>query len=87
MPSYDDKTVLTDLLSYQKFMTSNYNNYLNEAACAPVRSALSKLLEEEHDIQFEIFSVMHEKGFYPTTPADQKQVTAAKDTFCSTCGV
>ena len=87
MPNYDDKTVLTDLLSYQKFMTANYNNYLNEAANSAVRSTLSKLLTEEHEIQHEIFTVMHDRGYYPVTPAEQKQVNAAKDTFCATCGV
>lgn len=78
---YDDKQMLTDVLTHQKFMTSNYNSYLNESATETVRATFTRLLGEEHDIQFEVWKEMNNRGFYPTTKAEQTKVDAAKGQF------
>ena len=55
MAAYDDKTMMTDMLSSQKFIAQNYNNYAGECSSRQAKAKLMKILGEEHDIQFKIF--------------------------------
>ena len=77
---YDDKTMLTDMLSTQKFIASNYNNYAGEISTKQGKNKLLKILNEEHDIQFQIFESMQSKGWYETTNAPQAKVNQAVQT-------
>ena len=78
--AYDDKTMLTDMLSTQKFIASNYNNYAGECATKRSKARLMKILGEEHDIQFKIFESMQAKGWYETAPAPVDKVNQAVQT-------
>lgn len=78
--SYDDKTMMTDMLSTQKFITSNYNNYAGECATKQSKAKLMKILAEEHDIQYKIFESMSAKGWYPTPPAPADKINEAVQT-------
>ncbi|MFA5562001.1 MAG: spore coat protein [Eubacteriales bacterium] len=79
--NYGDKEQLTDLLSGQKFLTSNYNSYLNEAATPEVRQAFSQILSEEHVIENEIWQEMNRRGWYNVCAAEASEVTKAKQQF------
>lgn len=80
---YDDKTMMTDMLSTQKFIASNYNNYAGEISTKQAKNKLMKILGEEHDIQFKIFENMQAKGWYETTNAPQAKVDQAIQTHIS----
>ena len=41
---YDDKTMMTDMLSTQKFIASNYNNYAGEISTKQAKNKLMKIL-------------------------------------------
>ncbi|MEG0019801.1 MAG: spore coat protein [Oscillospiraceae bacterium] len=77
MNSYDDKTMMTDMLSTQKFIAQNYNSYAGECASKQAKAKLMKILGEEHDIQFQIYEQMSAKGWYPTMPAPQDKINEA----------
>ena len=77
MTNYDDKTMMTDMLSSQKFIAQSYNTYAGECATKQSKAKLMKILGEEHDIQFKIFEQMNAKGWYPTTPAPQDKINEA----------
>ncbi|MBR5521738.1 MAG: spore coat protein [Oscillospiraceae bacterium] len=81
--AYDDKTIMTDMLSTQKFIASNYNNYAGECATKASKAKLMKILAEEHDIQFKIFENMQSKGWYEVTPAPVDKVNQAVQTHIS----
>lgn len=81
--SYDDKTIMTDMLSTQKFITSNYNVFAGECATKQAKSKLMKILEDEHNIQFKIFEEMHAKGWYPTPMANREKVNETVQTYAS----
>lgn len=80
---YDDKTMMTDMLSTQKFIASNYNNYAGEISTKRGKNRLLKILGEEHDIQFKIFESMQSKGWYETVNAPQAKVDQAVQTHIS----
>ena len=77
----NDKAVLTDLLSSQKFITGAYNTFCCEAAEPTVRNCLLSVLEDEHRIQAELFNTMSQKGFYTVQKAEQTKLNAAKQQF------
>jgi len=81
--AYDDKTMMTDMLSTQKFITSNYNNYAGECSTKAAKQKLLKILGEEHNIQLEIFENMQKRGWYETTPAPQDKLEQAVQTNIS----
>ena len=77
MSTYDDKTIMTDMLASQKFIAQNYNNYAGECSSKQSKAKLMKILGEEHDIQFKIYEHMNAKGWYPVTPAPQDKINEA----------
>lgn len=81
--AYDDKTMMTDMLSTQKFIASNYNNYAGECATKRTKARLMKILNDEHDIQFKIYESMHAKGWYEPRIAARDKVNEAVQTHIS----
>lgn len=80
-PLYSEKEVLADALTAEKTATNNYNTFSNECVHENVRNAILDCLEKEHDIQQEVFNMMHDRGFYPTPSADSQKVEEAKQKY------
>jgi len=76
-----DKELLQDVLSSQKFVTGNYNTTVNECALPELRKEMLSILNDEHCIQAEVFCEMQKRGWYPTTPAEQQKIQEAKQKF------
>jgi len=81
MSVYTEKEVLSDALSAQKACTELFNKASNECVHENVRESLLDILEEEHEIQQDVFVMMHEKGMYPTPVADDKKVQQLKQQY------
>lgn len=79
--NYTEKEMLNDALTAQKTATNNFNTYSNECVHENVRDTMMKILNEEHDLQQDVFNTMHTKGLYPTPAAEEKKVTEAKQKF------
>lgn len=76
-----EKEILADALNSEKAATNNYNSFSNECVHENVRHAMLQCLSQEHDIQQDLFEMMHAKGYYPTPAADEKKVQNAIQTF------
>ncbi len=85
--SFGEREMLTDALSSQKFTTENYNKFANECSNPAVKNEFMNILNEEHQIQFEVFSEMHKRGWYPVQQAEQQKVSQAKQKYknCTCC--
>jgi len=81
MSVYTEKEVLSDALSAQKACTELFNKASNECVHENVRESLLDILEEEHEIQQDVFCMMHDKGMYPTPEADEKKVQQLKQMY------
>lgn len=79
--NFSEKEILSDALNSTKAATSNYNTFSNECVHENVRQAMLHCLEQEHDIQQDLFEIMHAKGYYPTPAADEKKVQNTIQTF------
>ena len=78
---YTEKEILGDALATEKTSTSNYNTYSNECVHEEVRNVMLRILAQEHEIQNDVFNMMHERGFYPTPGADEKKLQETKNKF------
>ena len=78
MNVYTEKEVLGDALSAQKATTELFNKASNECVHENVLESLLDILEEEHEIQQDVFCMMHQKGYYPTPEAEDKKVQQLK---------
>lgn len=80
-PSYGEKEMLNDALISEKAITSEYNSFSNECANCNVRDVMLQILNEEHQIQADVFNEMHTRGYYPTPAAEQQMIDQAKQKF------
>lgn len=78
---YTEKEILGDALSTQKATTELFNKASNECVHEDVRETLLDILEEEHEIQQDVFVMMHDRGLYPTPVAEEKKVEQLKQQF------
>ncbi len=79
--NFDDKEMITDALSSQKFITGTYNSFANECADDSLKSEFMNILQDEHSIQHQLFKEMQNRGWYPTQQADPNQIQQAKTKF------
>jgi len=78
---YSEKEVLADALTSEKSATDHYNTFANECVHENVRNVILDVLEKEHDIQQDVFEIMHDKGYYPTPVAQTQKVKEAQQKF------
>jgi len=82
---YTEKEILGDALSTQKATTELFNKSANECVHEDMRETLLDILEEEHEIQQDVFCMMHKQGLYPTPPADETKVQQLKQQYKNCC--
>ena len=80
-PGFGDREMMDDVLSSQKFITENYNTFANECATPALKSEFMNLLNEEHQIQHDVFTEMQKRGWYQTPAAQADKVNQAKQKF------
>ena len=78
---YTEKEILGDALSAQKATTGHFNTYANECVHEDLRETLLDILDEEHELQQNLFCMMHDRGLYPTPTADEKKVQQLKNQY------
>lgn len=78
---FDDREILTDALSSEKFAANGYNLFSYEAATPQVRQSFLSLLAEEHEIQNAVFQEMNKRGWYPTSNAEPQKIAEAKQKY------
>lgn len=77
-----EKEALDDALTSVKTATGNYNTFSNECVHENVRNVMLKILEQEHEIQDDVFKIMHDKGLYPTPEAGEQEGRTGKTEIC-----
>lgn len=79
--SLTDQEMLSDALDSQKYITGNLNTFANECSTSKLRDDFLNVLQDEHNIQYELFNEMSQRGWYPVQQADQTQISQAKQKF------
>jgi len=81
MPCLTDKEMLTDTLASQKMIENTYNLFASECANQQIRDEFMNILRDEHDISYNVFQEMSQRGWYQTKVADANEVTQAKNKY------
>ncbi|MDF2686133.1 MAG: hypothetical protein K0S55_1314 [Clostridia bacterium] len=76
-----DKEYLEDVLSSQKYMNTNYNMWAGECVNQNLKDALLEILEDEQQIQMEIFQEISGRGWYAVKNAEQQEVDSIKQKY------
>lgn len=76
-----DQEMMVDALSSQKFITGNYNTFSGECSGDSLRSKMLDILEEEHNIQNDIFQEMQKRGWYQVQNAQQSKIDETKQKY------
>lgn len=79
--SMPEREIMDDALASQKYMTDTYNTYSNECVTQNVRDEFMKILNEEHQIQSDVFDTMKQRGWYNIPDAQQQKIQQAKQKF------
>ncbi|MCL1919089.1 MAG: spore coat protein [Peptococcaceae bacterium] len=78
-----DKEISSDLLMSQKQTTSAINTCITESSCPNFTQNLKNILDEEYQIHADLFTSMHQRGWYPTKDAPDADVQQVKNTYNS----
>lgn len=76
-----EQEIVTDLLTSEKHITSTVNTFITETTCNNLRQNLKSILNEEHSIHENLYNIMNQKGWYPTSDAQPQDVQKTKDRF------
>lgn len=79
--SMTEQEIVTDLLTSEKHTTSTINTFITESTCSNLRQNLKNILNDEHSIHENLYNIMSQKGWYPTSDAGAQEVQKAKDKF------
>ena len=73
-PEINERDLMNDLLSYEKYLTSGYNTGLNEMQNPNLRRDVQNVLNDVHACQFQLFDLMFQKGWYKMKAADPQEI-------------
>ena len=76
-----EQEILTDLLTSEKHLTSTVNTFITESTCSNLRQNLKTILDEEHSIHENLYNIMNQKGWYPTSDAEAQEVQKVKGRY------
>lgn len=79
--AFGDREMMQDALSSQKQVAAAYDSFANECSSPAVMSELMNILNEEHQLQHEVFDELQKRGWYTTEPAPQKKIDECREQF------
>jgi spore coat protein CotF len=82
-PEINDRDRINDILSYEKYLTSGYNTGLNEMQNPKLRQTVQQILNETHQLQFQMFDLMFQKGWYKMKAAEQQEIGQTHQQFAN----
>lgn len=77
----NDQERMTDFISSEKKMTSNYNTYASECVNLALRDDFLNILKQSHQTQSDLFRMAQSKGWYQVEQAPQNKVSQAYTKF------
>lgn len=86
MKNLTDKEITNVILDEHKLSASAMTTLVLESACPTLRSDATQILTRTFDHQKQIFDIMSQKGWYETQPANQQDLTKAKQTYSNISG-
>lgn len=80
-PEMNDRDLVNDILSTEKYLAAGYNTAVNEASGRNLFQTQLQMLTEVHQAQRDVFDLMQKKGWYKTEAADANKTTQKTQQF------
>lgn len=80
-PEMNDRDRINEVLSSIKYMTVGYNIGLNEMQNPKLHQTVGQILHEYHQMQYQVFEQMFQRGWYKMKAADQQEISQAHTQF------
>ena len=80
-----EQEILKDSLITQKHIADSYNTYAGECTSQQLRNTMLNILDEEHNIQADIFNSLKSHGWYQPEPAEQQKIANARQKLTGGC--
>ncbi|GAA0327013.1 hypothetical protein GCM10008967_16930 [Bacillus carboniphilus] len=80
-PQMNDRDLINDLLSAEKYMTNAYSSALNEASHDQLYQDILQIFTDTQNAQRRLYNAMFQKGWYGLEAADQQQLQQSYDQF------
>ena len=77
----NDQERMTDFISSEKKMTSNYNTYASECVNLALRDDFLNILKQSHQTQSDLFRMAQSKGWYQVEQAPAQKIDQAVQKF------
>jgi len=81
--SMTEKDILADCLRGEILLAQSYNSACIESADQNVYQNLKNILNEVHDIHYEVFNTMSQKGWYPVSQANPQDINNTRNMYQS----
>lgn len=81
---FTEQEIMNDVLSSEKQVINAYGTFLAESTCENLRSEMSKIINDKQQIQYQIFDIMRQKGWYNVKNANMNDVQMAAQKFQTT---
>lgn len=79
-----DQDMVNDILSGTKASISTYTTAITECSNQELRSTLQRLRNEAEELQYQIYQMAEEKGYYTPAPlASQNDIEEIKNSLTS----
>jgi len=82
-PEMNDRDIVNDILSTEKYLTQAFNTAVNEASNQELYQTQLQILNELHEAQRELFNLMHQKGWYKLEAADANKIAQKAQQFAN----
>jgi len=73
-PNLTEQEIMTDDLNTEKRSSTCYSSYLAEATCQQLRQELNQIINENQQVQYEIFDNMQKRGWYQPKNAQLNEI-------------
>lgn len=80
-PEFNDRDMVNDLLSTEKYLTDNYNVFVKETSHEDLYRLTMGILNETHQAARDVFNLMFKKGWYTLTSAQSQTLQQTKEQF------
>lgn len=81
MNQMGDKETVNDFIASQKQIAASYNTFAGECVNEQLRSEFLCILDDEHQIQADLFNQANSRGWYQVKQADTMEINQARQKY------
>ncbi len=82
-----EQDMVNDILSGSKASIDSYTKAIQECSCQPLRSTFIQLRDEAEQMQYQLYKIAEQKGYYQTAgKVDKNEINRVKTGLTSALG-